>query len=88
MTRMGWAVTLLAAFALLLLPGFLERWRRVRRALGAVFVFWIALNLWGTSLHLTGLAAPSSLRGIALLGPPLVLAAAWVMWDLRRSSRA
>ena len=88
MTRMGWAVTLVAGFALLLLPGFLERWRRVRRALGAVFVFWIALNLWGTSLHLTGLAAPSPFRGIALLGPPLVLAAAWVMWDLRRSSRA
>jgi hypothetical protein len=88
MTRVGWAVTLLLAVSLLLLPGFLERWRRVRRALGAVFVFWISMNLWGTSLHLAGGRPDGTLQGLALLGPPLFLAAGWVLWDLRRSSRA
>jgi hypothetical protein len=88
MSRLAWIVTLVAALALVLLPGFMERWRRVRRALGGVVVFWISMNLWGTSLQLTGLAGAGSLHRLALLGPPLVLAAAWVVWDLHRSSRA
>ena len=88
MSRAGWAITLLLALALLMLPGFLERWRRVRRAVGAVMVFWISMNLWATSLHLAGTRPEGSLRGLALLGPPLLLAAMWVLWDLRRSRRA
>ncbi len=88
MSRLGWAVTLLMAVALLLMPGFLERWRRVRRALGAAVVFWISMNLWGTSLHLSGAPPDGTLRGLGLVGPPLLLAAGWVLWDLRRSGRA
>jgi hypothetical protein len=86
-SRGGWLVTGLLAVAFLLLPGFLERWRRVRRALGAVFLFWISLNLWGTSLHLAGLG-PARSQGAILLGPPLLLSAAWVLWDLRRRRQA
>jgi hypothetical protein len=88
MSRTGWAVTLVAALALLMLPGFLERWRRVRRAVGALVVFWIATNLWGTSLHLAGGRPEGPLQGVLLLGPPLLLAALWVLWDLRRQRRA
>ena len=88
MTRVGWAVTVLLGVSLLLLPGFLERWRRVRRAVGAVFVFWISMNLWGTSLHFAGGRPDGPWRGLALVGPPLLLAAGWLLWDLRRNSRA
>jgi hypothetical protein len=84
MSRTGWVVTLALAAAFVLAPGFLERWRRVKRALGALLVFWISMNLWGTSLHLTGARPAEAPRGALLLGPPLLLAAAWVYWDLRR----
>jgi hypothetical protein len=87
-SRTGWLITGLLAAAFLLLPGFLERWRRVRRAVGAVFLFWISLNLWGTSLHLAGLRPTGESRGAMLLGPPLLLTAAWIFWDLRRRPQA
>ena len=84
MSRSAWIITLLLTAALLLAPGFLERWRRVRRALGTVLVFWISLNLWGTSLHMSGLRPLGGGRGALLFGPPLALAGAWACWDLRR----
>jgi hypothetical protein len=88
MSRVGWAITLCMAVALLLMPGFLERWRRVRRAMGAVVVFWISMNLWGTAVHVSSGRPSGTLRGFALMGPPLLLAAGWVLWDLRRKGRA
>jgi hypothetical protein len=84
MSRAVWTVTLVLAVAFVLAPGFLERFRRVKRAMGAFLIFWIAMNLWGTSLHFTGLRPAGAPRGVLLLGPPLLLAAAWVYWDLRR----
>ena len=84
MSRVGWIVALLLALALMILPGFLERYRRVRRALGAACVFWVSLNLWGTSLHFSGLKAEGLLRGVALAGPPLVATVLWLYWPGRR----
>ena len=88
MSRVGWAITLCMAVALLLMPGFLERWRRVRRAIGAVVVFWISMNLWGTAVHVSSGRPSGTLQGLALVGPPLLMAAGWVLWDLRRKERA
>jgi len=88
MSRTGWIISLLLTAALVLAPGFLERWRRVRRAMGAVLVFWISMNLWGTSLHLTGVRTAGAQQNVLLLGPPLLLAAAWVYWDLRKRRNA
>ena len=84
MSRAGWIVTLLLALALMILPGFLERYRRVRRALGAACVFWVLLNLWGTSLHFSGLRAEGPLRAAALAGPPLLVTVLWLYWPGRR----
>jgi len=88
MSRTGWIITLVLAAAFLLAPGLLERWRRVKRAMGAVLIFWISLNLWGTSLHLTGVQAAAAEKNVLLLGPPFLLAAGWVFWDLRRRREA
>ena len=88
MTRTSLTIALILALALLLMPGFLERWRRVRRAVGALLVFWITSNLWGTSLHFSGARPEGSLRAAALLLPPLLLTAGWIYWDLRRGQRA
>ena len=88
MSRASFIVTLLLAVALVLLPGFLERWRRVRRALGAVFVFWISLNLWATSLHFSGVRPEGPLRSAALLGPPLLVVILWLYWEGRKRQRA
>lgn len=88
MSRASFIVTLLLAVALVLLPGFLERWRRVRRVLGAVFVFWISRNLWGTSLDLSGLRPEGPMGGAALLGPPLVATILWLYWERRRRQGA
>ena len=84
MSRAGWIVTLMLALALMILPGFLERYRRVRRALGAACVFWVSLNLWGTSLHFAGLRAEGPLRAAALAGPPLLATVLWLYWPGRR----
>ena len=83
MSRAGWIVTVMLALALIILPGFLERYRRVRRALGAACVFWISLNLWGTSLHFSGLSAEGPLRAAALAGPPLLATVLWLYWPRR-----
>jgi hypothetical protein len=83
LSRTTWTIAALLAFATLLLPGFWERWRRVRRALGTLLVFWIALSLWGTTLHFLGFRALGE-GGPVLFIPPLVLAAAWVYLDLKR----
>jgi hypothetical protein len=88
MSRTSLTVALILALAVLLLPGFLERWRRVRRAVGAVLVFWIASNLWGTALYVSGISAEGALRAATRVLPPLLLSAAWVYWDLRRGQRA
>lgn len=84
MSRAGWTATLLLALALMILPGFLERFRRVRRALGAACVFWISLNLWGTSLHFAGLRLEGPWRAAALAGPPLLATLLWIYWPRRR----
>ena len=84
MSRAGWTVTLLLALALMILPGFLERYRRVRRALGAACVFWVSLNLWGTSMHFAGLKAEGLWRAAALAGPPLLATVLWIFWPGRR----
>ena len=84
MSRVGWIVALLLALALMILPGFLERYRRVRRALGAACVFWVFLNLWGTSLHFSGMKAEGPLRAAALAGPPLLGTVLWLYWPKRR----
>lgn len=84
MSRAGWTVTFVLVLALLILPGFLERFRRVRRALGAVCVFWISLNLWATSMHFAGLSAVGPMRAVALAGPPLLATLVWVYWPWRR----
>ena len=83
MSRAGWVITLLLVLALVILPGFLERYRRVRRALGAACVFWVSLNLWGTSLHFSGLEAEGPLRAAALAGPPLLATVLWLYWPRR-----
>jgi predicted tellurium resistance membrane protein TerC len=81
-SRATWIVTLVLVLALVLMPGFLERYKRVRRALGAVFVFWISLNLWITSLHLSGLGPEGgALRTAALGGPPLLATVLWLYWS-------
>ena len=84
MSRAGWTIALLLALALMILPGFLERYRRVRRALGAACVFWVSLNLWGTSLHFSGLKTEGPLRAAALAGPPLLATLGWLFWPWRR----
>ena len=84
MSRAGWVITLLLALALMILPGFLQRYRRVRRALGAACVFWVCLNLWGTSLHFSGLKVEGPLRAAALAGPPLLATILWLYWPGRR----
>jgi len=84
LSRAGWTLTLILALAVLLLPGFLERYRRVRRALGAVCVFWISWNLWGTSMHFSGLRPEGALRGAVLAGPPLLATLLWLYWPGRR----
>ena len=84
MSRAGWTITLLLALALMILPGFLERFRRVRRALGAACVFWVSLNLWGTSLHFSGLQTEGPVRALALAGPPLAATLLWLFWPGRR----
>ncbi len=88
MSRATFIVTLILAVALVLLPGFLERWRRVRRALGAAVVFWISLNLWATSLHFSGLRPEGPIRGAALVVPPLVATILWLYWERRRRQGA
>ena len=84
MSRAGWTVTLLLCLALMLLPGFLERYRLVRRALDAACVFWVSLNLWATSLHFSGVQAEGPLRAAALAGPPLLATLLWLYWPGRR----
>ena len=88
MTRTNLTIGLILALAFVLMPGFRERWRRVRRAVGALLVFWVTSNLWGTSLHFTGVRPEGALRAATLLLPPLLLTAGWVYWELRRGHRA
>jgi hypothetical protein len=88
MSRAAWVVTGILAVAFLLMPGIRERWRRVRRAVGALLVFWVSMNLWGVSLHLSGFRPDGSARAAILLGPPLLAAAAFVFRDLRRRPEA
>ena len=84
MSRTGWIVTGILAVAFLLMPGFMERWRRVRRAVGTLVVFWISLNLRGASLHLSGLSPDGPARAATILGPPLLVALVFLYRDLRR----
>ena len=53
-----------------------------------MLVFWIASNLWGTALYVSGIPAEGAMRAAARVLPPLLLSAAWVYWDLRRGQRA
>ena len=84
MSRAGWTVTFVLVLALLILPGFLERFRRVRRALGAVCVFWISLSLWMTSMRFAGFGVAGPMRTAALAGPPLLATLLWLYWPRRR----
>ena len=56
MSRTAWFLVSLLVVGALTIPALAERLRAVRRAVGAVAVYWVSLNLWGTGLHLLGLA--------------------------------
>jgi hypothetical protein len=89
MSRTAWILVSLAVVGALAVPAIAERFRAVRRAVGAVGVYWVSLNLWGTGLHLAGLSArpPQGMEiaGVAL--PPFLAVAAWLFWDARTRSR-
>jgi hypothetical protein len=90
MSRTAWILVGLAVVGFLSLPALAERLRAVRRALGAVAVYWVSLNLWGTALHFLGLAArpPQGLQVLWVMLPPVLAVVGWLAWDGRSRPRA
>jgi hypothetical protein len=87
MSRTAWFLVSLAVVAFLSIPALAERLRAVRRAVGAVAVYWVSLNLWGTGLHFLGLSArpPQGAQMVWVALPPVLVVVAWLTWDTRRS---
>ena len=90
MSRTAWFLVSLAVVGALAIPALADRLRAVRRAAGAVAVYWVALNLWGTGLHFAGLSAraPQGIEVAWVALPPFLAVAAWLYWDARVRSRA
>ena len=90
MSRTAWFLVSLAVLGFLSLPALAERLRAVRRAVGAVAVYWVTLNLWGTGLHLLGLASrrPQGAEIVWVALPPVLAVVAWLTWDARPRQRA
>ena len=59
-----------------------DRLRAVRRALSAVAVYWVSLNLWGSACYALGLTSrvPQGAQIAWVLGPPLLVVWAWRAW--------
>jgi hypothetical protein len=89
MSRTAWFLVSLLIVGALSIPAIAERLRAVRRAVGAVAVYWVSLNLWGTLLHLLGLVGrpPRGLEAIAVMLPPVLVVVAWLVWDARSRAR-
>jgi len=85
MSRNAWYLITLAVLGFLMLPALSERLRAVRRAVGALAVFWVSLNLWGTASYLLGFTArvPQGAQIAWVVVPPLFMVAAWLAWDKR-----
>ena len=90
MSRTAWIFVSLAVVGFLSLPALRERLRAVRRAVGALAVYWVSVNLWGTGLHFLGLASrvPQGAELVWVALPPVLAAVAWLAWDARSRQRA
>ena len=89
MSRTAWILVSLAVVGVLAIPALRERLHAVRRAVGAVAVYWVSLNLWGTALHFLGLAArpPQGAQIVWVVLPPVLAVVAWLSWDTRSRPR-
>jgi hypothetical protein len=90
MSRTAWILVSLAVVGILAIPALRERMHAVRRAVGAVAVYWVSLNLWGTALHYFGLSArpPPGAEIAWVMLPPVLAGVAWLAWDTRSRQRA
>ena len=89
MSRTAWFLVSLAVVGILAIPALRERLHAVRRAVGAVAVYWVSLNLWGTALHFLGLSVrpPQGPQVLWVVLPPVLLVVAWLAWDARSRPR-
>jgi hypothetical protein len=89
-SRTSWYLVTFAVIAFLALPGLVARWRAIRRAVGALAVFWVSMNLWGTGLYLLGRATMLS-RGTQMTAAmflALLTMLTWLAWDRRAQGRS
>jgi hypothetical protein len=85
LSRTAWYLVSLTVLGLLVLPSLAERLRAVRRAVGAVAVYWVSLNLWGSACYALGLISrvPQGAQIAWVMGPPLLVVWAWRAWGER-----
>ncbi len=90
MSRTVWYLVSLTVLGLLVLPSLAMRFRAVRRAMGAVAVYWVSLNLWGTACYALGLSSrvPQGAEIVWVLLPPLLVVWAWRAWGERQATVA
>jgi arginine exporter protein ArgO len=90
MSRNAWYLITLAVLGFLVLPSLTERLRAVRRAVGALAVYWVSLNLWGTACYLLGVSPrlPQGAQIAWVIVPPFFAVVAWLAWDQRARPRA
>jgi len=90
LSRTVWYLVSLTVVGFLVVPRLSERLRVVSRALSAVAVYWVSLNLWGTAAYALGLTprVPQGAQIAWILGPPLLVVWAWRAWERRSEPRA